>query len=633
MTSLTQQTRMSINNTTWTPTELLERYSKIKKPKFNRDLVWTINPIDNNSRKKRANFEEFMLFLFKSRNTVSAISLGSYLQNNEEYHVVIDGNNRINAIVSFFTCPYNVFAIYYQDLFQYITGVSDEKMGKNIKDSCKKAIQGLSYRELSTFNRLDDIISDEFELDRLVMRDIERKIVEIQKKLRFPDNSPYDTHIKLVINEFKNGTNKEYCDTFEEINKYSNTLSTNELLAATLFETNITIANQELKCKIIAKIKDYYDNRGNDEVLDTYEMELDFNMEISAYDFMVGFQNHCSAEYGIIDYFSQDGTSLFFKIFGYLYGSIEKVNFTHDNVEKFIDNILFACSIISQAYKSIMPVNINDNLFNKSSKNETRKLVAKNPMSILFVSVIANKSYISPDILIKNVRLVVIYHILCNQKYLKNISEENIKVVKTYDKMEYAAGGSYIDNICKTILENDHTKIFDISRENFENLLNKNLESSLNEKTHQQERGTNKRRQLNFFDKILVSNFFNKKMSNYYLKEKYSIEHISPYSSAWDECIDINRLGNLFPTLEKINSSRSNNNLDIYFSKPNLEFTKFIEELLPKNYHEINNHVGRKTSIIDINKYNEFCSNNEKKYIRTLVDDIFPRVITQPNII
>ena len=86
------------------------------------------------------------------------------------------------------------------------------------------------------------------------MRNIERKIVEIQKTLRFPDNSSYDTHIKLVINEFKNGTNKEYCETFEDINKYSNTLSHNELLAATLFETIITITDQNLKCKIITKI-------------------------------------------------------------------------------------------------------------------------------------------------------------------------------------------------------------------------------------------------------------------------------------------------------------------------------------------------------------------------------------------
>ena len=623
MTSI-KQSNMTITNTTWTPAELLERYSKIKKPKFNRDLVWSVKSIDNNTtKKKRANFEEFLQFLFKTRNTVSAISLGSYLHNNEEYHVVIDGNNRINAIVAFFTCPYNVFTLYYKELFDYISLIPDDKMNMNIKENCKNIIQKLSYRQLSTFNRLDDIISDEIEIDRLVMRDIERKIVEIQKNLRFPDGSPYDTHIKLVINEFKNGTSKEYCETFEDINKYSNTLSHNELLAATLFETIITIADQNLKCKIITKIKEYYDSRGNDEVLETYSMELNFNMPISAYDFMVGFQNYCSDEYKIIEQFSADGTSLFFKIYGYLYGSIEKDKFTEDIIKVFIDKVLFACNIISQAYKTIMPVNINDNLFNKSSKNDSCKLLAKNAMSILFISVIANKDKISDNNLIKKVRLVVIYHLLCNQKYLKNVSEENIKIVKTYDKMEYVAGGSYIDNICKSIIEQDSTQIFDISREIFQKLLNFNLNSSLNEKTNDEERNTNKRRQLNFFDKILVSNFFNKKMPNSYLKERYSIEHTSPYSSSWEGSIDINRLGNLFPTLEKINSSRGNNNLDIYYNTSNIEFTKFIQELLPENYNEINSREGRKTTIVDIDKYNNFCNNNEKLYIKTLIDDIF----------
>jgi hypothetical protein len=112
-------------------------------------------------------------------------------------------------------------------------------------------------------------------------------------------------------------------------------------------------------------------------------------------------------------------------------------------------------------------------------------------------------------------------------------------------------------------------------------------------------------------------------MPNCYLKERYSIEHISPYSSNWADSIDINRLGNLFPTLEKINSSRGNNNLDIYYNTSNKEFTKFIKELLPENYNEINSYKERKTTIVDIYKYNEFCNNNEKLYIKTLIDDIF----------
>ncbi len=615
--------KMSINNTTWTPAELLEKYTKIKKPKFQRDKVWNVNSLDNPSKKKRASYEEFLLFLFKTRNSVAAISLGSYLNNNEEHHVVIDGNNRINSIICFLISPYKVFTRLYAELFQYIDSITDEKINKNIKDTIKNKIQNLTYRQLSTFSRLDDIISDDIDIDRHCMRNIERKIIDIQKILRFPDNTPYDTHIKLVINEFKNGTNKEYCDTFEDINKYSNTLSNNELLAATLFDSSVEILDHVLKCKIVTEIKGYYDNRGCDEVLETYSMELDFNMEISAYDFIVGFQNYCSKEYNIIDCFSPDGTSLFFKIYGYLYGSIEKECFTEPNVNDFIDKILFACSIICEAYRSIMPVNINDSLFNKTSKNDSCKLIAKNPTTILFISVIANRSKMSSNALIKNVRLVVMYHILCNQKYLKIQTEEEIKVIKTYDKMEYIAGGAYIDNLCKTIIEHDNTRIFCISKESFEYLLRENLKSSLNERTYDEERVSNKRRQLNFLDKILVSNYFNKKMPNCYLKEKYSIEHISPYSSIWDGVIDINRIGNLFPTLDKINTSRGNSNLDIYFNSKNIDFTKFIKELLPGNYNEINIQNGRKTNMTDINKYNEYCVNNENMYIKTLIDDIF----------
>ena len=395
------------------------------------------------------------------------------------------------------------------------------------------------------------------------------------------------------------------------------------MLAATLFDVIIYINDTDLKCKILRKIKEYYDNRGKDEVLETYTMELDYNMDITAYDFIVGFQNYCCETYNILENFTQDGTSLFFKIFGYLYGSIERSSFTTANVNDFIDKILFASNVICEAYNCIMPVNINDNLFNKTSKNDRSKLIAKNPMTILFISVIANRGKMDTSDIIKKVRLVIIYHLLSNKKYLKNVSEENIEKIKTHDNIEYTAGGSFVDNLCKNILENDNRKIFNISRENFQILLEENLMSSLNEKTCEQERSTNKRRQLTFFDKILVSNFFNKKMPNCFLRERYSIEHICPYSSGWSDSIDINRIGNLFPTLDRINVTRGNNNLDIYYNSTNSEFTKFIRELLPEHYSEINSRDGRKTTIIDINKYNEFCVKNEKLYIKTLVDDIF----------
>lgn len=621
-----QQSKLTIKNDTWTPSELLEKIKYIKKPKFNRDKVWITNPQKGKKKTKaKPNYEEFLEFLFKTKNSVSAISLGVYFNKNEKFYHAIDGNNRINAIISFLNCPYDIFSKYYDDVLQYINNIEKDKMDDKVKELCKSKIMKLTYKELSTFRRLDDIIPEDIEINRGITRDIEKRMIDIQKQLRSSDGLPYDTSIKLVINELENGTNKEYCKIFEDINKYSNTLSQNELLAATLFESRIIILNEDLKCKIIQKIKEYYDNRGKEEVLETYAMDLDYNMDISAYDFIVGFENYCSEKYEVFDNFQSEGISLFFKIFGYLYGSIEKENFTEQNVNDFIGKILFSCEIISEAYKAIMPKNIDDNIFNVSSQNDTFKLIAKNPMSILFVSVISNQTKLDTKHIIKIVRKVIIYHILCNKLYLKGVADEIVEYIKSHDKLEFTSGGSYIDNMCKTILETDSMKIFDISREQFEKLLNECLHSCLNEKLYSEKNTKRKQRYLNFLDKILVSNFYNKKMSNFYLTKKYSIEHISPYSSRWENevQIDIDRLGNLFPTLDGINKSRQNKNLEIYYNETNKDFTKNVDELLPKNYSDINKYEDKKTTIIDVNKYNDYCVRNEKLYIKTLVDDIF----------
>jgi hypothetical protein len=272
-----------------------------------------------------------------------------------------------------------------------------------------------------------------------------------------------------------------------------------------------------------------------------------------------------------------------------------------------------------------MPKNINDNIFNVSSKNNTCKLIAKNTLAILFITVISNQLKISKENIIKEVKKAIIYNTLCSTTYLKNITDENKECIKSYNKLEYVAGTSHIDNMCKTILESDSMKIFNITKKQFEKLLNECLNSCLNEKEIKNKESSRKRRTLNLFDKILVSNFYNKKMSNFYLTGDYSIEHISPFSSRWEEntSLDIDRLGNLFPTLDSLNRSRQNTNLEIYYKPEYINFTKNIDELLPKNYDTINSYKDRKTTIIDTNKYNEYCNINEKLYIKTLVDDLY----------
>jgi hypothetical protein len=625
MTSL-QTSSMTITNNVWTFSQLLERIKNIKKPKFNRDLVWDVKPQKNTKNKKqKANFKEYILFLMKTNNSVFPLSLGSHINNNQEFWYAIDGNNRINAIHNFLMNPYKIFNEYYKGLFQFIDSINNEKISKEDIEAIKNSIHQLTYKQLSTFNRLDEQLVNDTILDNLGrknLKEIEGKLIEIQKKMRSKDGTPFDTSIRLVINEFKHGTNTEYCQLFEDINKYANTLSQNELLAATLFEVNVVIQDSSLKCEIIKKIVEYYDNRGQDEVLEKHKMDLDYNMEITAYDFMVGFQNLCSNKYEIISNFTHNGTSMFFKMYNNLYESLDKTSFTNKNINDFIEKIIFACSIVRESYNLIMPVNINQKYFNSSAKLPYYGLIADNSMVTLLMSNIANKDKLERNDLVNKNRILIIYHLLCDKRYLKNMNDDCLKVIRSYDRLMYEAGGSFVDNACVKILNGENK--FTITKEQMSKLLKHVTASSYNNKKSKS--SSNKRRQLNIFDKILLSTFWFVKMSKFYIEKEFETEHIVPFASTWEEEgeIDIDRIGNLFPTLKEINGKRGNKNLDIYFKEENKSFTNLICDLLPLNYDEFNLRNGKKTSITSIEKYNEHCINNEELYMKTLLDNLFP---------
>lgn len=620
------ESSMIITNISWTLAQLWEKVKYLKKPKFNRDLVWDIIPIKNSDKKQKtkANFKEYILFLMKTNNSVYPLSLGSHIINNTEFWYVIDGNNRINAIITFLDNPHKIFSEYYNVLFDYIDNINNEKINKEHKKQIKTTIVKFNYRKLSTFNRLDDNLDEDLLdiLDRKNLKEIENRIIEIQQKLRSKDGTPFDNCIRILINDFKHGTDTEYSELFENLNKYQNTFSQNQILAAVLSEVIIVMKDFQLKCEILKKVVEYYDNRGKNEVVEKYQMKLDFNQELSAYDFMVGFQNFYSEKYKIIGPFTQDGTSLFFKVFTNIYGSVlNKTNYTESNINDFIIKVTFACDIIENAFKKIMPENINNKYYNQQINGINSKLIPDNAMVILFISNIVNIDKLSEKEIINKNRCIIIYHLLCDKKYLKNINDENLKSLKFHDKLNYQPGGNFINNECAKILKGEN--IFIITKEQISYLLNEVLKCSYTNRLNNKS-SSKKRRHLNMFDKILISTFWFVNMSNYYSKQTFETEHITPFSSTCEGDIDIDRIGNLFPTLDYINSKRSNKNLEIYYKPENIGFTNLISILLPLNYDEINKRDGKKNNISSIEKYNEYCNKNEELYIKTLLDNLFP---------
>lgn len=164
-----------------------------------------------------------------------------------------------------------------------------------------------------------------------------------------------------------------------------------------------------------------------------------------------------------------------------------------------------------------------------------------------------------------------------------------------------------------------------ITKEIFENMLNKNNESNRKPKSYNGSKingkKITKRRKLNLFDKIVISNYWNRNIPNKFLKEQYSIEHITPFSSIWENEIDIDRIGNIFPTFNEINIKRGNRDLEIYKSCP---LYNSIKPLLPmENYNKINLYDNKKSTIISNELYNQYCLENEKNYISNLISELY----------
>jgi hypothetical protein len=597
-----------IETTTWTLGKLLKESPNIIKPKFQRDKKWTIKP----TNQKLPNYKDYIIFLKGTRNSVFPISLGTEIKQDNVIYLVIDGNNRINAIITFLLKPYLIFPEYFEKIISMV--MESEITNKEILINW---IQSLTYNKLSTFKRIHMI--DGFPKEIIKSCDLQLalddELTEIQNKFLINSDS-YDKIIHLNINIFRNGSYNDYCKIFQDINKHSNILSENELLSAILFNTEIILSDKELEHQIRNKIKTFYENRGQQEVLTTYTMNNEDKLNI--FDFMVGFQNYCHEKYNVIPEFDSNGLSLLFRIFKLLYGDIDSKNFTTENIHSFIKNIIFSSDVLNKSYQLIFSKNINVNIFGKSSKlNHNLK---KNQLILLLISIIVNKDKISEKHLIQKNRAVIIYHLLCNLRYLKNLSEEELSLIRNEDTIGYSAGGSFINSMVKKLMTNEPSKILDINKDKFMELINTCVKSSIHPKQFCDK--NKKRRQLNLLDRILITNYYHRNMPQKFINQNYSIEHITPFSSSWNGEIDIDRLGNLFPTLNEINIHRGNKDLTIYKDKY-LEFYNTIINILPEKYNEINHYENRKTSIISTEKYDEYCLRNEKLFIDNLINELY----------
>ena len=431
----------------------------------------------------------------------------------------------------------------------------------------------------------------------------------------------FDDIVKINVNLFEGYNTDELCKTFEDINKYNSKLTETELLACRLHNIcNFTINNKPFETELRECIKEYYIHKSNQEVLDCYVFE---DANINAHDFIVGFQNLCNNKYSFIGKTDVDGLSLFFKLWKALYNSFIDT-FTTKNVNDFIEQMKDSCDILQDTISNIFTNKINDILFNRSCQEKLQTL-KKNNLFMLISSILGfKKKNEQKSVIIKHLEKCLIFHFFTSDIKEKGVRED----LKNNDSITYRAGGGFIENTVKNLLSNPETISNKLTRELFNKLLNQLFNESNSPHGRKLDNGKNKndkRRKIKFSEKTLMFYYYKEKIPTNLLNFEFSIEHIMPNSSDWDGELDKDRTGNLIPIISTINSQRGNKHINSYQStRGGSDFFKFIEDIIPnsKVYNNIIQH-DRKPLIVNNEKYNEMCENNENKYKENFINCLF----------
>ena len=610
-----------IKNEQWSVKQLIAKLDnrEITKPKFQRKKKWDTLPKQNSSPNDYA----YIQFLYDTENSVHAITFGQESNSKGVFYSNIDGNNRINAIKNFMDRPFEIFSEYLTDLKVYIDTLELQDEDKN---KLKKIFDELTYNQIMNFkynkyfneNKLEDLYNSKLKIHR---DEFDPHIEKIQEKLKVNGIDNFDSTVKINVNLFEGYNTDELCKTFEDINKYNSKLTETELLACRLHTIcNFTINNKPFETELYQRIKEYYKDKSNQEVLECYEFEETI---VNAHDFIVGFQNLCNNKYSFIDKTDVDGMSLFFKLWKALYNSFIDT-FTTKNVNDFIEKINDSCDILQNTISNIFTDKISNKLFNNTCQDKLKTL-KKNNLFMLISSILGfKKKNEQKSIIIKHLEKCLIFHFFTTDIKEKDVRED----LKNYDPITYRAGGGYIENIVKNLLSNPETISNKLTHESFNKLLNKLFNESNSphiRKLDNDKNKNDKRRKIKFFEKTLMFYYYKEKIPTNLLSNEFSIEHIMPNSSEWNGVLDKDRTGNLIPIISNINSQRGNKHINSYKkTREGNQFCEFIKDIIPNDdlYDNIIQH-DKKPTIKNNEKYNEMCEKNEKTYKENFINCLF----------
>jgi len=633
--------KKEVKNETWNVDILIQkvRNNIIVKETWQRKKKWSVQ--ENKKKLNNPSMRKYVEFLMMTENAIEPITFG--LTNNSCKYVNIDGNNRINTLIVLMERPFEIFPEYKDELINNLYFHLDNYNSENnqiieMRDDdisiIINIIEKMTYDDIYKFkyNFFFNVKGIE-KLYKKYLKPIrdeyEQNFDDIRNRLLCSNDSRIDNKISIPVNIFINySLGKEFPEVFILINRYRNNITVKEILAAKLDNNQFDIIDANIKNNIISEVKKYYSIKNEGELIKCVE----WNEELNVFEFLTGFisclKNECVM-------FNKIDVNFFNDVFNIINDDNDYSTPTVNNFIDIMNKVKNIFNRIIEDYTKYINQLYNNNRSKVLKKFNNKFKFNKQTISILIKSIIG---YIlqreSEFPIYKKVKKCIYFHMFCDEIKCDIIENNELKAFACLMKKEEdnlsLGSGRKLKNDDPIIKPQLYLK--DISKTKMEKVMSIYIKYNINEKHNlvNDKRTNGKRRNLNILERILLIYYYKDKVPNEFInKYKYDIEHICPYSSSWEGNLDIDRLGNLVPLIEKLNRGRGNKHIKIYSKieqKIGIEYVKFLADIIPANnkYDEIVEYRTRNKAVIKSNEeFNKLCVDNEKKYIKYFLNYLY----------
>jgi hypothetical protein len=430
------------------------------------------------------------------------------------------------------------------------------------------------------------------------------------------------------VNLFEDATVNDLNDLFQSMNKYNGTLAVNDLLASRLFSVSVVIRDATHNIGIRQSIKEYYDEKGQQEVLNSFRIGVDdlHLFEMNGFDFLIGLQNYCSKMFPDtipeIDSNSK-GLPCLSRFYATLYGDLSMENMCAENIQSFVYITIQVTRILKQSYDTLFPGKVTDALFNTAAQR-SRLLLSERSIYLLYCFCVAllRQGRSEADV-VKSAVLLLAYSLLTRAV----MSTATREVFAAEDKLLTTMNESTSAGL--SVLANPQKLLTGITYSKMKDLLHVLVLQSSNPhdpESEKQRSTARRRRKWTTTERVLTSIYYTRKMPSEYLDKEYSIEHLVPFSTVWplgQVGGNLERLGNLVPFPLQPNRARGNRSIEFYYEQCP-QMVRYLECVPSVAHYQkmvgFRDHQCQIPMILNVDEFHRFCAKNENMYVEVFLD-------------